>query len=133
MKVSEILDVRPEDIRSDLPPGGSPAVDRAYSEWVAGFLDVVHPRVLDRLTGPHGEILATATQVERAVNSFSITQHVFKWLIGWKFPDGTGPNYQHRLRFVSVQFKLRPGAIEAEAEAYIDRVTGELRARYNRD
>lgn len=113
--------------RSTLPPGGDPRIDKAYSDWLRDFLDVAGPAVLDRLTGPDGEIAPGASKVRQRINSFSVTGHLFKWTLGWEFPSGTGPNFSHRLRFVAVQFHLRRPALVAEAEAYIDRITDELR------
>lgn len=114
MKFSEAFpDLAP---RSDLPPGGSPGGDRTYETWLVKFvatanlswLDLHFPIVPDR------DLLTV----------YQLSNHLYKWLIGWSFPDGTGPNYSHRLRFVAVQWLLRPGEVEAEAKRYVAELIG---------
>jgi hypothetical protein len=128
MKVSTVFpDLTPADIRSALPPGGSPAADQEYLSWVAGFIEEVAPAVLDRLTDDAtGEVLG---RPDRVINTFKLTQHLFKWILGWEFPSGTGPSFSHRLRFVSVQFKLRGPALMAEADAYVEREVAAIRVK----
>jgi hypothetical protein len=97
--------------RSALPPGGSPAIDLAYEKWLQDFVATANLRWCDKHWPdvPDREILKT----------YQLTGHLYKNLIGCEFPPGHGPNYLHRLRFVAVQFKLRPEDIHREANRYL--------------
>jgi hypothetical protein len=110
-----------------LPPGGSPLWDRTYERWVVEFIAEVSPEVLDRLTGPDGEVHG---QPDRVINPFKLTHHLFKWVIGWAFPSGTGPNFSHRLRFLSIQFHYRRAEFEAEAQRYVEQQIAVLRDKH---
>lgn len=98
-------------LRSALPPGGSPEIDAAYEKWLQDFVLTANQRWCDRYWPdvPRSEILKT----------YQLSHHLYSWLIGAKFPEGHGPNYMHRLRFVAVQFKLRPDEIRHEASRYL--------------
>lgn len=101
----------PAPARSDLPPGGDPRCDLAYETWLKSFVAIANLHWCDRFWHalPEREILKT----------YQLTGHLYKWLIGCEFPPGHGPNYLHRLRFVAIQFRLRPQEIRREAERYL--------------
>lgn len=96
---------------SALPPGGDPACDYAYEAWLQQFVEIANLSWCDRFWPdvPPSEVLKT----------YQLTHHLYHWLIGCKFPENHGPNYQHRLRFVAVQFKLRPDELRREAMRYL--------------
>lgn len=128
MKLSEAY---PELAQSSsLPPGGRPSWDLEYEWWLQEFLDEWSPRVLDQLTDESGDIPRGA---DRIVNKFSISGHLFKWILGWEFPSGTGPTFNHRLRFLSVQFRYRRAELVAEAERYAAEKVALFHAKHRAD
>lgn len=119
MKISQIYDLHQ---KSKLPPGGSPATDDAFMAWARDLCERRNAEWLDRFE-PHELPKRDLIVVWQLVN------HLFKWAIGWPFPSGEGPNQNHRLRFLSSYFRVRPGLFQAEAHRYID----ELEAGNARD
>ncbi len=105
----------PEFDKSDLPPGGNPRDDAAYLDWANYFCARVNARWLDVHSGWGREL----PRKGELVNRWQLTEHLYKTLIGWKFPDGTGPSRAHRIRFVAVQYKLRPMEVRSEARRYV--------------
>lgn len=98
----------PED---ELPPGGDETTDARYMAWLDPFVADANLRHLD--------VCFPARPKKYLFNVFRITGHLFKWLVGWEFPEGTGPTYKHRQRFVAIQYFLRPNQIEDEAKRYV--------------
>lgn len=96
--------------RSVLPPGGGPRDDEALLGWASAFADRINARWLDlHYPGlPDRELIA----------SWQVIYHLHKHLIGWAWPDGTGPNRAHRIRFVAIQFRLRRAELVDEARRY---------------
>jgi hypothetical protein len=110
--------MRPADIgwslprtRSELPPGGGPAQDKAFLAWLNETCETANREHLDACFRdlPDAELVTT----------WQLTGHLYKWLIGCTFPEGHGPTWNHRIRFVAVQFDLRRTAIEAETHTYL--------------
>jgi hypothetical protein len=101
---------------STLPPGGDPAGDAAFLDWARAFCNEANRRWLDRRTGWGRDLPAKFREL---VNPWRLQNHLFKWIVGWEFPSGTGPNQRHRTRFVAIQFVLRREVIEAEAARYV--------------
>jgi hypothetical protein len=105
----------PASIDPGLPPGGNPQWDRDYDRWLDAFVARANGEALDRLTGRHGGLDA----LRDPINPFQVTGHLFKWLNGHaRYPAGGGPNYNHRRRFVAIQFHHRRADLEHEAERY---------------
>jgi hypothetical protein len=105
-----------EQRRSDLPPGGSPALDAAFLDWSRSTTEAAVLAWLDARTG-WGRGLPGGTR--HPVNMWQLNNHLLKFLIGWDFPSGTGPSINHRVRFLSVQFHHRRAEVEAEAHRYL--------------
>lgn len=97
--------------RSQLPPGGDPRCDLVYETWLKSFVALANRDWCDRFwpSLPDHEILTT----------YQLTGHLHKWLLGCVYPPGHGPTYLHRLRFVAIQFRLRPQEIQREAQCYL--------------
>jgi hypothetical protein len=106
--------------KSALPPGGDPRMDDAYEAWLRATCDAANTRWLDRHWPgvPRRELVRT----------YQITNHLFKWTTGLAYPSGEGPNFQHRIRFVSIQFHYRRAELVAEVESYIARLMAEAEA-----
>jgi hypothetical protein len=125
----------PDVLRVGLPPGGCPSWDDSYVAWAKEFVrqwEVCW--LLQEQPEWEGFDLASAfkrcprnlsLRVESCpINPWRLTGHLFKWLNGEiKYPLGI--NYQHRLRFVSIQFHYRPATLIAEAESYVNRLMAE--------
>lgn len=100
--------------RPGMPPGGSPATDAAYEDWLRPFVDEANSRWVDRHVRrhhrlPHRDLL----------RYWQMSNHLIKWSLGMAWPSGKGPNHIHRLRLISVQFSFRRESMIAEAERYI--------------
>jgi hypothetical protein len=97
--------------KSMMPPGGHPDDDAALLEWAASYAQQVNTRWLDRSYPdlPDRELVA----------SWQVVFHLYKHLVGWEWPDGTGPSRAHRIRFVAIQFRLRRSELVSEASNYV--------------
>lgn len=107
-----------------MPPGGSPATDTAYERWLFDVVDRANLDYGDRHYWRHHRLPESDP-----VRSWQVTNHLLKWALGMSWPDGSGPNNNHRIRLVSVQFSLRREAIEAEALRYIAELVAEAEAK----
>jgi hypothetical protein len=105
--------------KSTLPPGGTGWDDSKFYEWACVFAREHNARMLDRL--PPGRWPRSDP-----FTHYRLVGHLYKFLIGWEFPSGTGPTYSHRLRFCATQFALRRDLIVAEALRYADEVREEI-------
>jgi hypothetical protein len=105
--------------RSAMPPSGEPWDDRRFDSWADDFVRTWNVRILDGLP-------SDKWPAREPLTYFRLTGHLYKFLVGWQFPDGTGPNYSHRKRFVAIQYKLRPAEVVAEAESYARSIRDEL-------
>jgi hypothetical protein len=111
----------PNALVPGLPPGGSPRTDAEYERWLAAFVEQANDRHVEQNISPTGEILVDSD----LVRTYQVTGHLFKYVNGFaKYPPGTGPNYLHRLRHVSVQFHYRREELVAEAERYAAELAG---------
>ena len=115
MKIGDAYDLGPQ---STLPPGGSPATDDRFMAWARGLCERRNAEWLDRFE-PH------AMPRDDLISAWQLVNHLFKFVIGWPFPSGEGPNRAHRIRFLSSYFGVRPVLFEAEAHRYIDDLESE--------
>lgn len=98
---------------STLPPGGSPECDNAFRSFLDSLCSRWNAAYVDDHLEEHHE-LPDAEPLRR----WRLVNHVVKWAIGWQWPDGEGPNNNHRIRFAAVQWRCRRAEVEAEAERY---------------
>jgi len=108
--------------RSCLPPGGSPAIDRAFGDRLTLICDQANDVWIARVMP--GE-MPTAGYAE----PWRVMRHLYRWLIGWDWPESLGPVHSHRIRFVAVQWYWRAAELEEE----IDRFIHEQRRANERD
>jgi hypothetical protein len=126
----------PEALQPGLPPGGKPSWDGDYLAWARGYVRQAQICSLLQddpswvgfdLLGMLGRnpSYACSLSIEHPIiNVHRLTAHLFKWLNGDSvYPHGI--NYQHRLRYVSIQFHYRPDDLKSESERYVDRLTSE--------
>lgn len=97
--------------KSVMPPGGGPAEDAALLDWAAEYASAVNTRWLD-LHFP-GDLPS-----RELMPSWQLIYHLYKVLVGWEWPGGTGPSRAHRIRFVAIQFRHRRGEITNLARTY---------------
>lgn len=109
--------------RSDLSPGGSPALDAAYLDWARETTDAAIRAWMDSRSGWGRELPRVG---RNPVNMWQLNGHLFKWLLGWEFPSGAGPTNNHRIRFLAVQLKFRRLEMELEAGRYLAEKIDEL-------
>jgi hypothetical protein len=107
----------PETPTQAMPGGGHPRDDAAYLAWCREFCREACTRWLDRFGAdlPDRELIHT----------WELTSHLHRWLTGWGHRPGPGPNYNHRVRLVAVQFRLRPDELTTEATRYVERLKHE--------
>jgi hypothetical protein len=98
--------------RSELPPGGSPAGDKAFLSDIERITTEEHEHWCE---GGFPHTLPDC----RDVPWWQVMSHLHKWCIGWSWPDGEGPSRAHRIRFVAIQWAMRPQDMETEARRYI--------------
>lgn len=119
-KIGDLYGPRPalpgeghQDVRSMLPPGGSPMTDQDFMAWLERTCERANRRYLDSF--PHG------TLPDRELASpWQLLNHLYKWVIGWPFPSGTGPTRAHRIRFLGSYYSVRPTLFRVEAARYLD-------------
>jgi hypothetical protein len=102
-----------------LPEGGSPDGDRAFLSWIDRYAESANARALDTLQA------RGVTPRADVIRSWQLMGHLFKALTGLTFPPGQGPNWSHRVRFLAVQFRLRPEALTREVADYVARLVEE--------
>lgn len=110
MKLSDVKAIGP---RPEMPPGGSPRTDDALMAWARDFCARVNGEHLDRFR--HGDLPSRELLPE-----WQLINHLVKFVLGRPFPDGEGPNHNHRLRFLSAYFSVRPTLFEVEAHRYAE-------------
>lgn len=125
-KVSQIYGPRPAfagegttaNLKSILPPGGNPLIDRDFMAWIDRTCERANQRWLDSFRNgvfPDHDLIPT----------WQLINHLYKWVIGWPFPDGEGPSRAHRIRFLASYYSVRPTMFRVEAARYIDELAGE--------
>lgn len=109
----------PESDRSALPPGGSPPGDKAFLSWLGTKLTEARSKWLDHHAPnypPH-----------ELVENHEVINHLFRWLVGLPPSREGWITWNHKVRFVAIQWSLRPKQIEAETDRYLDRKRHEHR------
>jgi hypothetical protein len=99
---------------SVMPPGGHPRDDAALWEWAGAYATSVNTRWLDLHTGRPGIELPG----RELMTSWQLIFHLYRVLVGWDWPDGTGPSRAHRIRFVAIQLRLRRDEVVGLARQY---------------
>lgn len=102
----------PEVDRSALPPGGSPATDKAFLTWLSRHLTKARTAWLDQHAPDYPP--------RELVEDREVLDHLFRWLIGLPPTREGWITWNHKVRFVAVQWSLRPDQIEAATDHYLD-------------
>ena len=96
---------------STLPPGGSPADDRAYRDWRERFVADFNARSIDLRTRPRQPIPAAPIVEDGRVDEWLMEQTgASRLLEGW--------TCNHRLRWLAVQLKADPRRMRRLIERY---------------
>jgi hypothetical protein len=97
---------------SGMPAGGRPDDDRKFLAFIDIYAATANARALDTLAR-RGE-----TPKDDPVRSWALMGHLYKHLSGLVFPAGMGPTWSHRVRYLAIQYRLRPAEVLAELDAY---------------
>ena len=109
----------PPEILSTLPAGGKPDDDRAFLRWIDRTVPLLNAAALDRLHRHGVEPTADVLRPYQAMN------HLYKHFQGIIFPSGVGPTYSHKIRYLAIQYRLRPAEISAELDRYARQLTSQ--------
>src|SRR5688572_21497946 len=90
--------------RPDQPQGGSPRTDDAFMDWCRGTVDGWNDFAGRKLC-----------------NEWQLSNHLLKVFRG-KEALGRTPNFNHKIRWLGIEYAKLPELFEAEAKAYLMRL-----------